>query len=52
MVEDICYRNAERYFGLEVGQFGAKPAAKKKRGRENEFAGDAAAKSVQAMAVS
>jgi glucuronate isomerase len=25
MVEDICYRNAERYFGLVVGRFGAKP---------------------------
>jgi len=30
MVEDICYRNAERYFGFEVGRFdGKKPAAKK-----------------------
>jgi glucuronate isomerase len=26
MVEDICYRNAERYFGLEAGRFDAKPA--------------------------
>ena len=29
MVEDICYRNAERYFGLEVGRFGATPATKR-----------------------
>jgi len=26
MVEDICYRNAERYFGLEAGRFDAPPA--------------------------
>jgi len=30
LVENICYRNAERHFGLEVGKFDAKPAAKKK----------------------
>jgi len=26
MVEDICYRNAERYFGLEAGRFDAPSA--------------------------
>jgi glucuronate isomerase len=26
MVEDICYRNAERYFGLEAARFDARPA--------------------------
>jgi glucuronate isomerase len=30
MVENICYQNAARHFGLEAGQFGAKPAASKK----------------------
>ncbi|MBI5382599.1 MAG: glucuronate isomerase [Opitutae bacterium] len=29
MVENICYGNADRYFGLEVGRFGTKPVAKK-----------------------
>jgi glucuronate isomerase len=30
MVEDICYRNAERYFGLNAGRFDADPAAAEK----------------------
>jgi hypothetical protein len=30
MVEDICYRNAERYFGLEVGRFDTRPARAEK----------------------
>ena len=25
MVEDICYRNAARYFGLEAGRFDPAP---------------------------
>lgn len=28
LVENICYRNAESYFGLEVGKFAAKTVAK------------------------
>ena len=33
MVENICYKNAERHFGLEVGRFETKPAAKKAAGK-------------------
>ena len=35
MVEDICFRNAERYFGLNAGRFDTRPARAEKDAARN-----------------